>query len=114
MLSFFAELYWFDMIGLSVDKLLALFWNVGWADKNVDGVFAIIWFIDTLFALDPICPKLPNKLLFKFTDACGGGMLDVIVMDLFDVNCDGKLGDGVIDVVFKLDVRSLKIAWTNH
>ena len=99
---------WFGIIGLSVDRLLALFWN-GVDDRN--GVDEVIWFIGTLFGAFDIWPKPLRKLLFdKFNDVdCAAGMFDdIIVVGLLDANCVGKLGDGVIDVVFNVDVKFLK------
>lgn len=91
---------------------MALFWNGGgWTDKNVDGGFDIIWFIGTPFELfEPIWPKPLRTLLFKFK----GEMLDNDAIDgLFDANCDGKLGDGVIDVFFEFDDDET-LEWINQ
>lgn len=102
---------WFGIIGLSVDRLLALFWN-GVDDRN--GVDVIIWFIGTLFGAFDIWPKPLRKLLFdKFIDDddddCTAGIFDdITIAGLLDANCVGKVGDGVIEVDCNVDVKFLK------
>lgn len=104
---FFVAFDWFGIIGLSVDRLLALFWN---GVDDINGVDVVIWFIGTLLGAFN-WPKPLKKLLFdKFNDVdCAAGMFDdITVVGLLNANCVGKLGDGAIDVVCNVDVKFLK------